>query len=911
MRLGGVSPRCLQYSIAGRSQCTENRREIHQLPTASHKVLPMCCSAFFRTPEAFSALKAWVVEDLLDRTTNEHPARIWVPACGTGEEAYSIAMLLIEHYETYGRLSNVQIFATDLDPACIQAARAGVYTESDLVGVSPARLQRFFRACGHGRFRVGETLRSRIIFATHNLDRDPPLSRLDFIMCQSAVRQLPAERRLRLYSLLHFALNEAAHLLLNPEEVVLPPADLFQPVGAEGYVYRRLDQPPPVDLLLNEVAILAADRASWSAAAFPERRPGSLLTQEDIRCAYEDLIAPRERVQSLNEELLAINSQLIATVSDLERSCRDLGELLGESNMAVLFLSERLNLERFTAPATAMLNLHEQDVGYHWSRVARGFDEQLLIDARLALETHTPIEKSVRAPDSRCYLRRVQPSATGAGVTVTYVDITLQVESDAQLRRFAVMLRDSADAIVVTDFDGQIVAWNRGAQRLYGYTQSEALRLNIRDLMTGNQLDATLDVMRRVERGDAVPTFDIQRRTREGRMVDVSATVALLYDVAGKPESLASTERDITARRRAEDETRMLNLKLEQRVAERGTELQHSEEQTRAILDATADAVVTIDMLGRIATFNRAAERIFGYTAAEVIGESVVMLIPPEERTSYGQKATATRYYVSRLLGRSHDMSGRRKDGSIFPLLLSVNSVEGRELFVAVARDMTEHKALQKEIIDVATLEQRRIGQELHDGTQQELTGLGLLALSLSESLSRTGATAASQVAARVARGIEQCNRRVRNLARGMVPVPIDRDGLMTALAELARQTTEMHALPCSFECPTPVEIENDGQATHLYRIAQEAVTNATRHAKASAIWIRLDQIDGVLALEVHDNGVGLQNPGLPGMPAKGVGLRLMEHRCAMIGGRFLVEAKPDGGTRIVCSVPRSEEAVS
>ena len=566
-------------------------------------------------------------------------------------------------------------------------------------------------------------------------------------------------------------------------------------------------------------------------------------------------------------------------------------------------------IERFSAAAATLLNLCDSDLGRPWSALARGFDEQLSIDAQLTIETRTPIEKNVRGPHHRCYLRRVQVfRAEGervGGVVVTFVDITRQVESDAQLRRFAAMLRDSADAIVVMDFGGRIVAWNRGAQRLYGYTQAEALKLNVRDLMTGDRLDSTLEVMRRVARGEAMPAFDTQRRTRDGRMVDVSATVALLFDAAGNPESLAATERDITARRRAEDETRMLNARLEQRVAERAAELQHSEEQIRAILDATADAVVTIDILGRIATFNRAAERIFGYAASEVIGENVTMLIPPQERVGrYGYKATATRSYASRLIGRSHEISGRRKDGSIFPIQLSVNSVEGRDLFVGVARDMTEHKALQKEIIDVAMLEQRRIGQELHDGTQQELTGLGLLAQSLAESLSRSNAMTASQVASRVARGIEQCNQRVRSLARGMVPVPIDREGLMTALAELARQTTEIHGIPCGFECPSPVEIDNDNEATHLYRIAQEAVSNATRHAKASAIWIRLEQVDGRLVLEVQDTGIGLQAAANSG---KGVGLRLMEHRCAMIGGNFAIDPRPDGGTCIACSVLRPE----
>jgi len=167
-------------------------------------------------------------------------------------------------------------------------------------------------------------------------------------------------------------------------------------------------------------------------------------------------------------------------------------------------------------------------------------------------------------------------------------------------------------------------------------------------------------------------------------MVDVSATLALLFDSAGNPESLAATERDITARRRAEDETRMLNARLEQRVAERAAELQHSEEQIRAILDATADAVVTIDILGRIATFNRAAERIFGYAASEVIGENVTMLIPPRS----GLAVTLQSHGGAFLCLASHRpqprISGRRKDGSIFPIQLSVNSVEGRDLFVAL-----------------------------------------------------------------------------------------------------------------------------------------------------------------------------------------------------------------------------------
>lgn len=874
--------------------------------TAPHKVSSIAGGAFFRPSEAFNALKAWVVEELLDRAAPQSPARIWIPSCGTGEEAYSIAMLLLEHFQSYGRPANVQIFATDSDANSVRIARAGVFQENALAGVSLPRIQRFFQRSGPNQLRVNAALRDCVVFAAHDLAQDLPFLRLDLVSCQDTARSSP-ENAARMYSLLHFALNDGGFLLLQPDPQRLPPPNLFEPVGAEGFIYRRVGEGRhrvPLNLLATSVA---AARHAWESA--PRRLPGAHPSADDLKSAQEDLVTSREKLLSLNEELVAINRQLVTKVEQLAAAQNNLAELLTATNIAVLVLDSQLRIEKFTTPGALLLNLRDSDLGRPWNAVARGFDEQLAIDAQLALETRTPIEKTVRGYFDGWYLRRVQVfgldgTATG-GVVATYVDITLQVESDVQLRRFAAMLRDSADAIVVTDFDGRIVAWNRGAQRLYGYTQAEALKLNVRDLMTGDRLDPTLEVMRRVTRGEAIPAFDTQRRTRDGRVVDVSATVALLFDVAGNAESLAATERDITARRRAEDETRMLNVRLEQRVAERATELQHSEDQIRAILDATADAVVTIDILGRIATFNRAAERIFGYSASEVIGENVTVLIPPQERFGrYGYKATAARSYASRLIGRSHEISGRRKDGTIFPIQLSVNSVEGRGLYVGVARDMTEHKALQKEIIDVAMLEQRRIGQELHDGTQQELTGLGLLALSLAESLSRSGSSAASQVAARVARGIEQCNQRVRALARGMVPVPIDREGLMTALAELARQTTEIHGMPCGFECPAPVEIDNDNEATHLYRIAQEAVNNATRHAKASAIWIRLEQVDGRLILEVQDNGIGLQASGVSG---KGVGLRLMEHRCAMIGGNFAIDPRADGGTCIACSVSRAQ----
>jgi signal transduction histidine kinase len=252
------------------------------------------------------------------------------------------------------------------------------------------------------------------------------------------------------------------------------------------------------------------------------------------------------------------------------------------------------------------------------------------------------------------------------------------------------------------------------------------------------------------------------------------------------------------------------------------------------------------------------------------------------------------------VIGRARELRARRKNGDEFPILLSVTEVPGLGLYTGIVRDVTEQRRLQEELVRVATLEQRRIGQELHDDTQQALTGLGLLAASLTDALRRDG-HAGSETAGKLAAGIALANRGVRALAKGLMPVPIEKEGLMTALGELARKTEDDHAIPCRFECPRPVQVADDNTALHLYRIAQEGVTNAVKHARASTIWVGLYAQERSMSLEVRDDGVGIDAQARRG---DGLGLRIMEHRCGLLGGQFSVRSEKDRGTVITCSVP-------
>lgn len=331
-------------------------------------------------------------------------------------------------------------------------------------------------------------------------------------------------------------------------------------------------------------------------------------------------------------------------------------------------------------------------------------------------------------------------------------------------------------------------------------------------------------------------------------------------------------------------------------------ELRRREEQIRAILDATADALVTIDLFGKILTFNHAAERIFGYSSDEVEGRNVNILLPSPDRDRHDEYLARYRMTgVSNIVDKTRDLIACRKNGETFPIRLRVRQVDHRGLFVGSVRDMTEQQALQEEVLRIDSLEQQRIGQELHDGIQQELTGLGLLAQTLTEQLQDSSNSVTREIAARLAGGIERANQHVQFLARGMVPITIDKAGVMSALAELAANTQSIVGVPCRFECTQPVVLASDEAATHLFRIAQEALGNAIKHADAKSLLIRLQRHDDQATLDIIDDGIGIDAEQ---SATAGVGLRLMAHRTALISGALDIHSNVGGGTTVTCSAP-------
>jgi signal transduction histidine kinase len=212
---------------------------------------------------------------------------------------------------------------------------------------------------------------------------------------------------------------------------------------------------------------------------------------------------------------------------------------------------------------------------------------------------------------------------------------------------------------------------------------------------------------------------------------------------------------------------------------------------------------------------------------------------------------------------------------------------------------------LEQQIISISEREQQRIGRDLHDGICQFLSAIGFSAAMLKRDLERE-ANERSRIAGEIARLLQDASARTRDLARGLSPVDRDEGGLESALDELASSTSRLAEISCSFLCPEPAQILDNTLAVHLFRIAQEAVSNAIKHGHAKVVVIALEVSDGIVSLRISDDGVGFGS-ALP--EKRGMGLNIMRYRARTIGGTLEIQPNSPAGTVVACTIERGLNA--
>src|SRR5580700_5426768 len=296
-------------------------------------------------------------------------------------------------------------------------------------------------------------------------------------------------------------------------------------------------------------------------------------------------------------------------------------------------------------------------------------------------------------------------------------------------------------------------------------------------------------------------------------------------------------------------------------------------------------------------------ETALGFSQSEWLEDPVrwYQQIHPDDKMRWSEEA-AEMFLSGKPLRSSYRVMAR--DGRVLWFQCEAKMIrreDGRPWFIhGVGFDITERKGLEEAILEISAREQRRIAQDLHDGLGQHLTGIAFMSKVLEQKLSDKTLPEAVE-AAQIVKMVNQAIDNTRQLARGLHPVAAEPLGLMSALKTWANEVEELFHIRCTFECEKPLRIHDANLATHLYRIAQEAVTNAIRHGKSQHILIGLSGKSGTGMLSIQDDG-----EGFPEQPANspGVGLNIMNYRADMVGGSLKVQPNPQRGVTVTCTFP-------
>jgi len=384
-------------------------------------------------------------------------------------------------------------------------------------------------------------------------------------------------------------------------------------------------------------------------------------------------------------------------------------------------------------------------------------------------------------------------------------------------------------------------------------------------------------------RREPVPPVELRLTRMDGRPLDVElSAMPVSYQ---RQAAYLVVFRDITERKLTEQA------------------LREGEERYRKLFENAPDAVFIVDAARlRVEDCNQSATKIFGFPTTELLGMRLDKLAaePAKARREWQSFAEGTTAACQ--MPVSHFV---REDGTTFPgeLFRTTYEAWGRRKLLVVVRDVSERQRLERAVLEIGEQQQRRIGQDLHDSLCQHLLGISLMSKTLQQRL-RQKAPVEAKRAQQITVLVNAAVAEVRGVARGMNPVKLEANGLMSALHELAAHAEQVYGVTCRFACAQPVHFTDNNTAVHLFRIAQEAVSNAMKHAGARRVTVNLRREPGSVVLTVTDDG-----RGLPKRPArsKGMGIETMHYRAGAIGAELRLERAGKRGTQVACVWPQIE----
>lgn len=872
---------------------------------------------FFRDREAFEALERDVIPNLVksleDSVPHREQVRIWSAGCSTGEEAYSLAMLVAEQLALDASGAKMQVFATDIDERAITHGRNGVYPEAIITDVPPPRLRQYFAKEKNQHYRVRKEIREKVLFAKHSLLADPPFSQIDLIVCRNLLIYLDREVQRDILQMFHFALRPGGYLFLGSSESADGCLDLFVPVDKRNRIFRvragssgirRAPTIPRGGYLRPSAPSIALENKAPTKVSFA-----------DIHLRALEKAAPPSVIVDIHAQILhmsegagrflryvagEITHNLLALVHpDLRLDIRTTLFQVQQSNMPVT--SRKIRVQREQAPFMVDIT-------------ARPYrDDATESDYVLVIFQESPFD----------------PQQTDS-TAVSHAENAIMGNLEQELQRTKLHLQDTIEQSEVSS--EELKASNEEMQAVNEELRSatEELETSKEELQSINEelLTVNYELKTKVEETDKVndyltnliastdiATVFVDRNMRirwftpratdifsmlpvdTGRsLMDITHRLdypEITEDAATVFESLSMIEREISGKdnrwyiarllpyRSSEDHIDGTVLTFiditKRRQAEE--ELRLGEERMRLVAESTHDfAIIILDDHGAITDWNTGAELIFGYTKDEVLGAYYDLIFSPEDRSS-GVPESELR--AAREHGRGEDERWHvRKDGSRFycsgeVTLLKSNSLQG---YVKIARDLTGHKRTQDEQSQrlMETQTKSHLKDEFFAVMSHELKHpLNLIQLN-AELLRRLPATKAAGSATKAVNTICEAVSSQARIIDDLLDVARVRTGklkLKKQQVDLIRTLQDIHGVVLADGHRRQVTLQTpsdhaslivDVDPTRIEQVIWNLVNNALKFTpEGGQVQLVLSRSEGRAQLDVIDSGIGLADDSL------------------------------------------------
>ncbi|MDB5892832.1 MAG: signal transduction histidine kinase with CheB and CheR [Rhodoferax sp.] len=699
---------------------------------------------FFRDPEAFSALERDVIPTLFRDRRSDAPVRVWVAGCATGEEAYSLAILLREEADRTVNAPDFQIFATDIDERAIATARAGIYPAAIAADLTPSRLRQFFVKEGDG-YRVVKAVREKVLFAAHNVLRDPPFSRLDLVCCRNLLIYLERRAQGGILDMFRFALRHDGLLFLGVSESADASREAFSAVDKKHRIFRAT--PGNVSARgLPTLTTTAAERHRAPAAAAPvERRTSS---NADIhRRSLEQLLPPsvlidarlnilhlsdgagrfmehaggvpsHNLLSNVSPELrLELRTALYAAAQShasvdvrnvrIERGGQarevhlsvrpfksedgtELALVVFEELPVTAIIEDALPPDEATRNVMAQLEQENRQIKEHLQETVER-SEASTEELKASNEELQAINEELRSATEELETSKEELQSTNEELTTVNYELKMKVEETG-------LINDDLHNLIATT-DIATIFVDRGLQ-IKRFTPQAAMLFNLIATDIGRPL---LDITHKLDYptlgADAQMAFEVLRPVeRSVRATDGRHFLARFLPYrTGEDKIIGAVLNfvDVTALHAAEEKVRQ------------------NEKRLRLAAEATRDfAIITLDDTGLVTGWNAGATRLFQWTEGEILGQPVSTIFT-EEDVAGGVHISGMR--TAREFGRVEDERWhRRKDGSLFYCsgVTTRMDYDGDLGFAKFARDMTENKRMavaQEQLLD----EEQKVRQQV------------------------------------------------------------------------------------------------------------------------------------------------------------------------------------------------------